>query len=299
MLRDTVTPANTGRYKYLPFEVPTGIKRVAVKLALTPEGGANVGVGLFDWRGTEYQSPGFRGVYGEENHEFFVGPEKASVALIPGNVRRSRWTVIVPVFRAESPSEIEVTVTFSFGREDNEPSLGWEVGVLKGSPGWYKGDLHCHTVHSSDARASGTVLTPSGWAEKAKEIGLDWISLTDHNVTTQNRHLRKAAGNTGVLLLGGEEMTNWFHGHATVTGLPTAPASPTAAAGPTSRTPSSLGVPSPRERELHRRARGLPRQQPQRRRLLQPGPVQRPEQRGSAPRPDPGRLRPYSGLQRS
>lgn len=37
-------------------------------------------------------------------------------------------------------------------------------------------------------------------------------------MTSQNRNLREAAGR-GVLLLAGEEMTNWFHGHATVTGL--------------------------------------------------------------------------------
>jgi len=54
--------------------------------------------------------------------------------------------------------------------------------------------------------------------EVARRIGLDWISLTDHNVTTQNRNLKADSGK-GVLLLGGEEMTNWFHGHATVTGL--------------------------------------------------------------------------------
>jgi hypothetical protein len=218
VLRDTITPADIGRYKYLPFEVPRRTKRLDVKL--TVNGEDSVGVGLFDWRGTEYQSPGFRGVYGEEDHEFFLAPQRASVAFIPGDVRSGKWTVIVPVFRAESPSEIKVTITFSLQPEGDELSLGREVGVVKSNPGWYKGDLHCHTVHSSDARASGTALTPAGWARTAKEIGLDWVSLTDHNVTTQNRNLREAAGETGVLLLGGEEMTNWFHGHATVPGLP-------------------------------------------------------------------------------
>ncbi len=36
---------------------------------------------------------------------------------------------------------------------------------------------------------------------------------------SQNFALAEAAGDTGVLLMPGEEMTNWFHGHATVAGI--------------------------------------------------------------------------------
>lgn len=163
----TVTAEDTGTYKYLPFGVPRGANRLDVELVVNGE--AKVGVGLFDWRGTEHQSFGFRGVYGEE---FFVGTKNSSLAFIPGNIRRGEWTVIVPVFRG-SPSEITVTIAFSYGHESNAPSLGQEAGVVKSAPGWYRGDQHCHTVHSSDAWASGSALTPAGWAQTAKEIGLD------------------------------------------------------------------------------------------------------------------------------
>jgi hypothetical protein len=43
--------------------------------------------------------------------------------------------------------------------------------------------------------------------------------MTDHNVISQNFHLARDAGNTGTLLIAGEEMTNWAHGHATITGI--------------------------------------------------------------------------------
>lgn len=213
----TATATRTGEYLYLSFYVPRDANRVAVGLTKSnPE--TKVGVGLFDWRGAEYQSPGFRGVYGEESSEFYVARGSASRSFTPGPIRRGKWTVIVPVFRAPGPTEIRVEITLTFGPERGGAHSPNEVGVVKDTPGWYTGDLHCPTTQSSDAFASGTALTPEGWADVARSIGLDFVSLTDHQVVKQNRYLAEAAG-TGVLLLGGEEMTNWFHGHATVTGL--------------------------------------------------------------------------------
>jgi hypothetical protein len=42
--------------------------------------------------------------------------------------------------------------------------------------------------------------------------------MTDHNVISQNYFLARDAG-ADVLLIAGEEMTNWFHGHATISGV--------------------------------------------------------------------------------
>lgn len=213
----TATATRTGEYLYLSFRVPRGVDRVAVKLTKNnPE--TKVGVGLFDQRGPRYESPGFRGVFGEESSEFFVAATGATRSFTPGRMGSGRWTVIVPVFRAAGPTEVKVAMTLSFGPRRDVELPGPEVGVVREGAGWYRGELHCHTPQSSDAWASGSALSPSGWADKAREIGLDFISLTDHNVTSQNRNLREAAGK-GVLLLAGEEMTNWFHGHATVAGL--------------------------------------------------------------------------------
>jgi len=213
----TATATRTGEYLYLPFQVPRGVDKVAVELTKNnPE--TKVGVGLFDGRGPGYESSGFRGVFGEESSEFFVAAANASRSFTPGRMGPGRWTVIVPVFRAAGPTEVRAAITLSFGPRREERSPGPEVGIVRDRPGWYRGELHCHTPQSSDAWASGSALSASGWADKAREIGLDFVSLTDHNVTKQNRNLGEAAGK-GVLLLAGEEMTNWFHGHATVTGL--------------------------------------------------------------------------------
>lgn len=206
----------TGQYLYFPFVVPDGVNRVAVRVASNT--GAKLGAGLFDHRGAGYQSAGFRGVYGEERSEFSVAAHEASQSFLPGPVEAGTWTVVVPVFQAPPRTVVTPTVTLTFGPELAAFVPGPECGVVRDEPGWYRGDLHCHTPESSDAWRSGSALTPAAWAAEARRLGMDFLAMTDHNVVTQNLDLAAAAGE-GVLLLPGEEMTNWFHGHATVSGI--------------------------------------------------------------------------------
>jgi hypothetical protein len=213
----TATVAGTGTYAYLPFEVPPGVNRVAARLE-KEHAEAALGFGLFDHRGPEYQSPGFRGIYGAERAEFEVAADAASASFLPGPIEPGTWTIIVPVFQAPRPTRITVTVTLTYGRQPRLFRLRPAPTLVDPQPGWYRGDLHCHTPESSDAWASGSALDPAGWARTCRDLGLDFAALTDHNVVSQNLHLA-AATVPGILLLAGEEMTNWFHGHATVSGL--------------------------------------------------------------------------------
>lgn len=216
MVTLTGTATRIGEYLYLPFDVPEGVARLEGKL--TEKGGATLGFGVFDQRGPGYESPGFRGIYGAERSEFFLTSSEASRSFSPGRIEAGTWTLIVPVFNTVGPAKVRAEVALLFGPQGAVSRPGPSQEVVKAEPGWYRGELHCHTPESSDAAASGSALTAAGWADKAAEIGLDFVSLTDHNVITQNRGL-KAAAEKGVLLMAGEEMTNWFHGHATVTGL--------------------------------------------------------------------------------
>ena len=212
----TGTATNIGQYLELPFDVPAGVNRIDVKILTA--GDAVIGCGLFDQRGAGYQAPGFRGIYGEERKEFFVAPHEASQSFLPGPIDPGRWTVLIPVFRTTRPTQVTADVTLTFGPSLPTPPFGPEPGVVREGAAWYRGDLHCHTPESSDAFNSKTALTPSRWAAECRRIGLDFAAMTDHNVISQNLDLGAAAGD-GVLLLAGEEMTNWFHGHATVSGI--------------------------------------------------------------------------------
>jgi len=206
----------TANYAYLPFDVPHGVTRLDVQV--TTDRDAKVGVGLFDGRGSGYGSPGFRGITGAERREFFVALDSATPGFTPGPIEAGGWTVIVAVFLALLPTEVTVRVRATTGTSVVPVYPGPLQGVVRQGPGWYRGDLHCHTEASSDAWSSGTALTPAGWAEVARDLGLDFLAMTDHNVISQNWSLVRDAGKD-VLLMAGEEMTNYFHGHATVSGI--------------------------------------------------------------------------------
>ncbi len=107
----TTTVAGAGYYAYLPFDVPAGADRIDV--AMRRSKAAKLGVGLFDWRGAGYQSPGFRGVYGDERADFFVATDVASPSFLPGPVEPGTWTVIVPVFSAPPLTVVKITVTMT------------------------------------------------------------------------------------------------------------------------------------------------------------------------------------------
>ncbi|GAA1236112.1 CehA/McbA family metallohydrolase [Oryzihumus leptocrescens] len=213
----TTTVVGTGSYAQLPFPVPRGVQRIDVAMTKSSSQ-ASLGIGLFDAHGPGYQSAGFRGVYGEERAAFHVSTADASPAFVPGHMPAGTWTVLIPVFKAPVPTTVTVTVDLSFDPQGAPFRPGPEPGVVLDAPGWYRGDLHCHTTASSDAWASGSAMTPAEWATACRAAGLDYVAMTDHNVISQNYFLARDAG-ADMLLMPGEEMTNWFHGHATVSGL--------------------------------------------------------------------------------
>ncbi|MGB9376334.1 MAG: hypothetical protein WCB04_02360, partial [Mycobacteriales bacterium] len=118
-----------GQYLELPFRVPAGVNRIDVSVT-KPGGDAVTGAGLFDERGSGYQSAGFRGIYGEERSEFFVAAHAASQSFVPGVIRRGTWTVIVPVFRVTVPTNVTATVVLTFGRQQPAAGFGPEPGVV-------------------------------------------------------------------------------------------------------------------------------------------------------------------------
>lgn len=206
-----------GSHLELPFHVPPGVERIDVAMTRSTAD-AKVGIGLFDAHGAGYQSAGFRGVYGDERSSFFVSTAAASLSFLPGPMPPGTWTVIVPVFAVPTPTRVTVEVTMSFDAQGAPFQPGPLPGVVLDEPGWYRGDLHCHTTASSDAWSSHRAMNPAQWAQACRHVGLDFVAMTDHNVISQNYFLARDAG-ADVLLIAGEEMTNWSHGHATVSGI--------------------------------------------------------------------------------
>src|SRR5262249_40966464 len=71
--------------------------------------------------------------------------------------------------------------------------------------GWYKGELHCHTVHSDGDSTAAEVIAA------AEALGLDFLAITDHNNVTHLMELA-ALGAQQIILIPGYEVTT-YRGH--------------------------------------------------------------------------------------
>src|SRR5690606_12073212 len=90
-------------------------------------------------------------------------------------------------------------------------------------PGWYRGDLHLHSAHSDgscDSIAGRRVPCPLyRTLEAARQRGLDFVAVTEHNTTSHAAALRELAPYFDrMLLIPGREVTT-FHGHFNVFGI--------------------------------------------------------------------------------
>ena len=68
---------------------------------------------------------------------------------------------------------------------------------------FFTGDLHVHTVHSACAEME---MLPEFILERAQELGLNLIAVTDHNSAENVAAMLKAAEGTGITVLPGMEV---------------------------------------------------------------------------------------------
>jgi hypothetical protein len=78
--------------------------------------------------------------------------------------------------------------------------------------GWYRGDCHVHSL-----RSHGADQTPKQLAAEARALGLDFISVTEHN-TAASHATWAAVAETGLLVILGQEVTTRT-GHWVALGL--------------------------------------------------------------------------------
>jgi hypothetical protein len=226
--------AKGSRYAYVPFEVPRGAARVRVSYEYAREGGANtLDLGLFDSRsdgpGREAGGRGFRGWSGGRRSEFFITREEATPGYLAGDLPAGRWRVVLGLYKvAPAGVDVKVEITVETSRRvtasrARAPRPRANAPRRTTRPGrgpawtklhWYAGDLHMHTLHSDGD------WTVQGLAAAAREAGLDFISVTDHNTSSHHEDVDKAdAGSGRPLVMRGEEVTT-YGGHANAWGLP-------------------------------------------------------------------------------
>ncbi|MDK6028819.1 CehA/McbA family metallohydrolase [Ignisphaera sp. 4213-co] len=75
--------------------------------------------------------------------------------------------------------------------------------------GWFRGDLHTHTIHSDGRNTVCELLA------LARSRGLDFIALTDHNTVSQNHEAGLVEEDGNPIVIPGTEVTT-FYGHINI-----------------------------------------------------------------------------------
>jgi hypothetical protein len=209
------------QWAYVPFDVPAGVRRISVdtthdRFSLFGLARNVLDLGIFGPAGHDIgNADGFRGWSGGARESFTLSATDATPGYLPGPIDPGRWALALgPVVLNPLGMRWQANVVLEHGAPLGDPSPDAPApAVVPGrGAGWYRGDLHLHTVHS-DGRHE-----PHDLVAVARAAGLDFIVSTDHNTSAANRAWGTCLTN-GLLVIAGEEVTT-RHGHWLAVGLP-------------------------------------------------------------------------------
>jgi hypothetical protein len=236
-LNGVVTPADARQeYIYLPFDVPAGARRIEVNYSYENQvdgaqefnAGNNIDIGVFDTRGADFLTGGFRGWSGGARSAFYIARDAATPGYIRGPLQPGPWSLILGLSKIDDEAvayrvniemdidpatehmpvgEVPVPGKPPMMKQHARPIRLGEVGVGR----WYRGDLHAHSEHSDGANTVEEIV------EYTRRVGLDYFALTDHNTISHWDELARL-NDRAPLLIAGEEIT-MYGGHANVWGL--------------------------------------------------------------------------------
>lgn len=215
VLRGVLHGQDNHSYRELPFTVPAGVGKITVDVSWEGrERGTILVLGLYD-------PERMRGWGGGIKPHFVVAEAFASPSYLPGPIRSGIWRLSLAVasIRPGETSPYTVRITYARGAEAQVIT----AEPVRAGPGWYRGDLHTHTGHSDAACRSLTgKSTPCPLfltLKAAADHGLDFIVVTDHNVTSHIADMGELAPYFDTLLLiPGREMTT-SSGHYNLLGV--------------------------------------------------------------------------------
>ena len=139
----------------------------------------------------------------------------ATPGYLAGPITPGRWHVILGPFLITPPgTPWHVTVTLEHGAPVQPAFTAHHAptSVAGTGPGWYRGDLHTHSVHSDGQ------WTPTQLVAQARANGLDFLGTSDHNTSSATRVFGRAVPDD-FLVVSGEEVTT-RNGHWLATGTP-------------------------------------------------------------------------------
>jgi hypothetical protein len=197
---------------YLPVEVPAGSRRLTVRFRYDRVLGV-IDLGLLAPAGR------FRGWSGGARTELTVAEADATPGYLAGPLPAGTWQVILGPYRvpgAGLPWELDAETTAASAPATVATAAAGPGGegperVLRDVPGWYRGDLHVHTVYSDGG------WTPANALARARAAGLDFLVSSEHNTSAGHQAFTNCQ-RPDLLLVAGEEVTTRA-GHGNAIGL--------------------------------------------------------------------------------
>ena len=201
--------------KHIPlyFDVPDGITQIHIRGDFSPKHTAGqpypqqISLTVFDPEGprSEYSKIREEGIIISANY--------ATPGTTPGPIQPGRWILFINAHRIMPPDPVQYHIEISLSSEPpNERPQIWPRGHTSArGAGWYRGDLHTHSVHSD-----GQFDIPN-LAQFARGQGWDFLVLSDHNtISGLPQHYSQASDE--LLTMGGIELSTMY-GHALALGV--------------------------------------------------------------------------------
>ena len=228
-------PDQEKTYVHLPFDVPDQAVKLVVEFQYSDRissepgvsGGNTLDLGVFDERGIDFLTAGFRGWSGSERSMFTITETEATPGYLAGKINPGKWHTLLGLYKiAPQGCAYQVTIRMeteddpenvlgSVDREEREPAhqgdLPASQPAARFAP-WLCGELHCHTHHSDGELSAADLVRLS------VERGLDYLAVADHNTIASQQELEKLVS-PGLILIRGVEVTS-FRGHFNVWGVP-------------------------------------------------------------------------------
>ncbi len=210
-VRGGITPSQREPYLQYPFRVGGNACKVGAFLTFHKTRVAQLFLSLHD-------PNGFRGncmnpfPKGEVQLELWVGPDQANEGGIPGDLPPGEWRAQIDIEHLGEDTEYHLVVYAEYGPGKAPVRLDFpESPVIKAQPGWYGGELHCHSAESDGAYAVEAVV------QAAMEAKLDFLSITDHFTVSQWHKLALLTAKP-IALIHSCEITS-HAGHANLQGI--------------------------------------------------------------------------------
>ena len=198
---------------HVPHRVmlPSGVAALKVDFTFEPERPCSDGI-PHQLSISVYGPNGARGTrHNNADQSPVISVDYASPGYLRGPIEPGEWLVEIDVHRILPPGEVDYRLEISWGGAVTKSEVAGQPRTTRDrGAGWYRGDLHGHSLHSD---AGWTV---ADFAADARKRGLDFVFLTDHNTPSGVSELRSLASDD-LLACVGTELTT-FHGHALVLG---------------------------------------------------------------------------------